>query len=76
MPTLTATSFENAARDLGYSRGQAKKYAARIISHPHLDLIVEQLTLPTETDHHDPTGEEAVWRVTHHALATNALETS
>lgn len=76
MPKITATTFENAARDLGYSRGRAKKYAARIMSHPLLDVIVEQLTLPKWATHPDPTGEEAVWRVMHHALARNELETS
>lgn len=73
---ISRTAFESAARSLGYSRGQAKKYAARIMARPDLDLIIEQLTQGGWLPHKDPTADEAMWRVMHQALAGNVLETA
>ena len=73
---ISRTTFENAARDLGHSRGQAKKIAARIMARPDLDFITEQLTQRGWLPHHDPTADEALWRVMHAALAGNVLETA
>lgn len=69
MPTLTRSAFENAALELGYSRGQSKSLAARIMARDDIAYIAEQLTLPDNARTWvDPTGETAVTRVMYRAL--------
>lgn len=69
MPTLTRTALENAASDIGYSRGQSKSLASRILARDDFDYIQEQLLNPDNArTWADPTGEEAVMRVMYRAL--------
>lgn len=69
MPTLTRTALENAASEIGYSRGQSKSLAIRIMARDDFDYIAEQLLLPDNArTWADPTGETAVTRVMYRAL--------
>lgn len=74
MPKISRTHFENEARKQGYSRGQAKRIAAKIMARPDIDYCIEQLTLGYVLTYADPTGEAAVWNVMVAALTRNTVE--
>lgn len=71
MSTISRTTLETVAMGQGYSRGQAKRVAARIVARPDWgaiqDVLTEQFVLP----HSDPTAWDAIWTVLCEQLTTN-----
>ena len=73
MPFLTRTRLEGAAVSLGYSRGQAKRIAARTLARDDIHQIEAAFADPSMMTYSDPTGEEAVDRVLLAILASQAM---
>lgn len=68
---ITRSTIENAALVHGWSRGQAKRIAARIVARPDWGQIRDVLTERFVFDYDDPTAWDALWNVLTEQLARN-----
>src|SRR5690625_1643567 len=71
MPKIGRRTIEDAARENGYSRSQAKRIAARIVARPDWGDIQSTLAERFLLPHSDPTAWDAVWNVLTEQLARN-----
>ena len=68
---ISRTTIENAALSQGFSRGQSKRIAARIVARPDWGEIQDVLTERFWLPHSDPTAWDALWNVLTEQLAAN-----
>lgn len=76
MPFISRLTIENAALSQGFSRGQSKRIAARIVARPDWGEIQDVLTERFWLPHSDPTAHEAIWNVLTEQLTHNHKETA
>lgn len=71
---ISRTTIENAALSQGFSRGQAKAIARRIVARPDWSEIQSVLAERFWLPHADPTAHEAIWKTLTQQLVANHVE--